>query len=287
MKLHHIALALTAASLSVWPAIAEEPSAVINISREAIKEGRSAAHEKVETDWARAFRKAKFPYHWMGMTPMTGVNEVWFINFYSSFADMEKADKQVESTALKNESELLDARDGEMRTGTRTVIATYRKDLSYHADQAVLGKTRYGMLTVYQVRLGHMEEFLQGAKTYMAGVEKSGYPLPILCYEVVAGSHDGTFHFFTPLESLAPLDSMHDYDRKLAQALGPDAMSKLEKSMGDIFSSVESTYFKVNPNMSYLPAEVEAADPDYWRPKTAPAPKPAAPKPAAAAKPGQ
>jgi hypothetical protein len=266
--------------------MAEDPSAVITIGREAIKEGRSAAHEKVESDWARAFRKAKFPYYWLGMTPMTGVNEVWFISFYPSFADMEKSDKLVEGT-LKNETDLLDSRDGELRAGSRNQIAVYRKDLSYHPDQAVLGKSRYGMLTIYSVKLGHSEDFMQGAKTYMSGLEKSGYPLPVLCYEVVAGSHDGTFHFFTPLESLASLDSMNSYDQKLAEALGPDAMSKLEKSMGDIFSSVETTYFRMSPNMSYLPAKVEDVAPDYWRPKPTAAEKPAAPRPPATPKPGQ
>ncbi len=243
MKLNHIALTITAAGLLAWPAIAEDPAAVITITREAIKEGHNAAHEKVETDWARTFRKAKFPYHWMGMTPMTGVNEVWFIGFYSSFAEMEKADKQVENTPLKSEADLLDARDGEMRSGSRSMIAVYRKDLSYHPDQVVLGKARYGMLTVYQVRLGHGEDFREGAKQYLSGLEKSGYPLPILCYEVVAGGHDSTYHFFTPLESLTPLDSMPSYDQKFVQALGADGASKLEKSMGDIFSSIESTYF--------------------------------------------
>ena len=281
MKLSNIALVISAASLFPWSAICEEPAAVVLIGREAIKEGKSAAHEKVENEWARAFRRAKFPYYWLGMSTMTGPSEVWFVSFYHSFAEIEQSDKKVESTALKNESELLDARDGELRAGSRSMVAVYRKDLSYHADQAVLGKARYAMLGIYQVKLGHVQEFEEGSKQFLAAFEKSNYPLPVLCYQVVGGGQEGVFHFFTPLESLAPLDSMREYDKAMAEAMGAEQMEKLTKGMGDVFTSVESSYFRISPKMSYLPAEVEAVAPEFWRPKPAPAPKPAAaPKPA-------
>jgi hypothetical protein len=267
------------------PAIAQEPSPVINFGREAIKEGRTAAHEKVEADWARTFRRAKFPYYWVGMNTMTGANEAWFVSFYDSFADIEKANKAEES-ALKSDNDMLDARDGELRNSSRSQILVYRKDLSYHPERAVLGKTRYFDVSVYQVKLGKSEQFRDGLKTYLSGMEKSGYPLPVLCYQVVAGGHAGTYHFVTPMESLAALDSSDEYNKKASEALGPDATSKLRQSTGEIFSSIETTYLKVNPNMSYLPASVESADPDFWRPKPAAAPKPAAPKPVTP-KPGQ
>src|SRR4051794_41329268 len=45
-----------------------EPPAVMGIIRESIKEGHSAAHEKVEADWAGAMRKHNFPYHDLGLT---------------------------------------------------------------------------------------------------------------------------------------------------------------------------------------------------------------------------
>lgn len=280
MTLHRIALTLSAAALMGLPILAEEPSPVINFGREAVKEGRTAAHEKIEAEWARTFRKAKFPYYWLGMNPMSGPNEAWFVSFYDSFADMEKADKTLESV-LKNESEMLDARDGEVRSGSRSQILVYRKNMSYHPERAVLGKTRYFDVTVFQVKLGKSQEFRDSLKTYLSGLEKSDYPLPILCYEVVAGARAGTYHFVTPMESLAPLDSADDNGRKMAEALGPELMSKLRASTGDIFSYMETTYLRVNPNMSYVSPSVESVDPDFWRPKPAAAAKPAAPKLAA------
>src|SRR5260370_36910166 len=91
------------------PATPAEPPAVIQIGRESIKEGRSPAHRKVETDWARAFRRAQFPYHYLALETMTGVNEVWFISTYPSFAAIEEGDKLIENGPLKNDFELLEA----------------------------------------------------------------------------------------------------------------------------------------------------------------------------------
>jgi hypothetical protein len=107
-------------------AVCAEPPAVITINRETIKEGRSGAHEKVETAWARVFRKAKFPSHYIALTASTGGNKAWFINSYSSFAAIEEADKLFDSGALKAEMDALDARDGDLRTVTRNLTAVYR-----------------------------------------------------------------------------------------------------------------------------------------------------------------
>src|SRR5271165_1954880 len=166
MKLTTFGLSIATAAVCLGTAIAQEPAPVISIGREAIKEGRSTAHEKVEYDWARTFRKANFPYHWLGMTPMNGASEVWFVNFYSSFADIEKSDKQVESTALRNESDLLDARDGELRSGSTTQYAVFRKDMSYGVEKMNLGKARYAIAAAYHVKLGHQQEFMDGDKLF-------------------------------------------------------------------------------------------------------------------------
>src|SRR4051812_3502906 len=123
--------------------MSEEPPAVLQIGREVVKEGRSAAHRKVEADWSRSFRKANFPYHYLALEAMTGPGEAWFLSAYPSFAAMEDADAQFEKGPLKNEMDLLDARDGEVRASSRSMIAVYRKDMSYHPERWIPGKTRY------------------------------------------------------------------------------------------------------------------------------------------------
>jgi len=144
--------------------ICEEPPAVIQIGREVVKEGRVAAHRKVEADWTRAFRKAKFPYHYLALEAMSGAGEVWFVSGYPSFAAIEDGDAQIEKGSLKNDMDLLDARDGEVRASSRSMIAVYRKDMSYHPERASLGKTRYMAVNTFRVKLGHTGDFVAGSK---------------------------------------------------------------------------------------------------------------------------
>src|SRR5690349_10537120 len=160
MKISPLAVILATA---VFPlaAFCEEPPAVLQIGRESVKEGRSAAHRKVEADWARAFRKARFPYHYLALEAMTGAsNEVWFLSAYPSFDAMQDSDQQMQNGALKNEMELLESRDGELRSTSRSMIAVYRKDMSYHADRANIGKSRYMSITTFRVKLGHEADFM-------------------------------------------------------------------------------------------------------------------------------
>src|SRR5207249_1971652 len=116
MKMPQLTLTFAAAIFPI-AAICAEPPAVLQIGRESVKEGRSAAHRKVETDWARAFRKSKYPYHYLALEAMTGAsNEVWFAIGYPSFSAMEESDNLMMKDPLKNEMELLEARDGELRS---------------------------------------------------------------------------------------------------------------------------------------------------------------------------
>jgi hypothetical protein len=256
-------------------AICADIPPVIMIGREALKEGRSAAHEKVEADWARAMRRAKFPYHWIGMNAMTGPGEAWFISAYPSFAAMEDADKQIDKSTLKGEIEQLDARDGELRSASRSMMAIYRKDMSYRPDQANLAKMRYMGLTTFHVRLGSGELFREGGKKFVSAYDKSNFPLSMLAYQVIGGVPEGTYLFFTPMESLKSMDSMPQYERAMVEAMGSDEMSRMMKSEGQVFSSVDSSFFRINPMMSYVSKETEDIDPAFWRPK--PMGKPASP----------
>ena len=275
MKSLFLRISLALVCLAPFAALCEEPPAVIQIGRESVKEGRTAAHRKVEADWARAFRRAKYPYHYIGLEAMTGAaNEVWFISSYPSFAAVEESDKLIESGPLKNEVDLLDSRDGELRATSRSMLAVYRKDLSFHPERANLGKTHYMGLTTFRVKLGGMGGFMEGSKKFRDAYDKMKLPSAMLAYQVLGGAPAGTFLFFTPMESLKIMDSMGEMERALPQAMGPEDYARLMKGGGEVFNSIESSYFRVSPQMSYVSKETEEVDPAYWRPK-APA-KPAA-----------
>jgi hypothetical protein len=245
-----------------------EPPAVIQIAREAIKEGKGAAHRKVEADYTNTFRKNKYPFHYLALSPESGPNEVLFLQAFPSFAGMEEADKLAGKGALKTELELLDARDGEMRSESRNVTTVFRKDLSYMpANPIPIGKLRYVMIDTYRVKLGQNESMLAGAKVLLGGYQKINLPLTILCYQVIAGAPNGVYLFLIGMDSLKELDALGTQDKALAEAVGADALSRLNKGEGDVFQTMESNLYSVSPEMSYLPKEDEDVDPAFWRPK--------------------
>lgn len=280
MKTHRAAAVLAVCAFTV-PAFCQEPPAVLSIYREVIKEGRGSAHEKTEGDWARAMRRAKFPAHSVALTTMAGPNEVWFVERFESFAKMEEAMKAFDSGPLKNETEMLDARDGELRATSSNMIAVYRKDLSYHPERWNVGKIRYVGVTRMQLKLGAMIDFMKGTKEILAAYEKANFPMPMLAAQVVAGAPNGTFLIFMGSESLAVYDKMEEYENAMMQAMGQERAMEFMKGEGAVFQSIANTMFRVSPGMSYVSKETEDADPAFWRPKAAAAPA----KPAADAKP--
>jgi hypothetical protein len=267
MRLQLLTIALAAACLIPASAQNANPPAVLQITREVIKEGRSAAHEKVDSDFARALRKANFPYHEIALSSMTGQGEVWFVFGYPSFADVEKAGGEFEKQPLKGEFEQQDGRDGELRVSSRTMTAVYRKDLSYHPELANLGKTRFINIASYRVKLGHMEDLMAGSKMILGALEKANIQLPVLAYEVMAGVPEGLFLFIEPMESLKTLDEAPARDRAMIEAMGAENFGRLMKGTGDVFVTIESNLFSVSPLMSYVPKEVEDTDANFWRPK--------------------
>jgi hypothetical protein len=55
------------------PAAAPAPPKIIQIFREEVKPGKTAAHAKIEVGWPRAFAKAKWPVYYMAVTSVTAM----------------------------------------------------------------------------------------------------------------------------------------------------------------------------------------------------------------------
>jgi hypothetical protein len=244
-----------------------EPPPVMGIIREAVKEGHGAAHERVEADWGAALRKHNFPYHDLGLTSMTGSPEALFLLPAKSFAEVEQAGKELQKPALRADIDLLEARDGELRSSSRTMYAVYRKNMSYRPELVNIGKTRYVGVTAFRLKLGHMDDFMAGSKKFLEANEKVGLKDPTVVYEVIAGAPAGLFLFFEPMESLKMLDEMPARDKAVTDAMGKEEFQQLMKGAGDVFTSIEYSLFAVNPRMSYVSKETEDVDPAFWHPK--------------------
>jgi len=249
---------------------------VLMVVREQIKEGREAAHVKAEEAWPRIFQKGNVKTHYLGMATETGPSEAWFLEPYDSFGGMEKERAAIEQS-FAAELEVANVQDGDMRTGSRTLLAVFRGDLSYHPAEAMssLPKCRHMAVTVLRIKYGHDAELAQAAKLLIDGDDKSGSDQPVLTYQVVSGGPSGTYLLFSPMGSLAHMDAAPARMAAARQAMGERNRQHFDTLAPDVVQSSESLLFALNPRMSYVSKEFAAQDPDFWIPKPKPPAKPA------------
>jgi hypothetical protein len=242
--------------------MAQEPSAYLRIVQEDIKEGKSAAHVKSEMAFARALAKTAFP-NYVAWDAETGPSQVWFLERYDSFDAMEQATNITASEPLRTTLSQLEEVDGTLRTGSRTIIARYEKDLSYTPVPAEIAKYRYYNVYTFRIRPGHQADFAEMRRITNEAWAKAGYKGRRVVYAVISGAPAGTYFAIQALRSLQEMDG---------SSSGTAASGT--KLYQDVVVSSEQTLFAVNPKMSNPPKEYITADPDFWAPK----PKPVAAK---------
>ena len=250
---------------------------VLMVVREQIKEGREAAHVKAEEAWPRIFQKGNVKTHYVGMTAESGPSEAWFLEPYDSFGGMEKERAQILQSSLAAELQAADLVDGDLRTGSRNLLAVFRGDLSYHAAEAIssMPKCRHMAVTILRIKYGHEAELTQAAKLLIDGDEKSGSDQPVLTYQVVSGAPSGTYLLFSPMDSLARMDAAPARMAAARQAMGERNRQHFDTLAPEAVQSAESLLFAFNPRMSYVSTEFAAGDPEFWTPRPPPPAKPA------------
>jgi hypothetical protein len=256
--------------VGVLPMLAQEgmkPAPVLHIVREAIKEGKTAAHEKVEAEFTAAFRKANFPAHYYALSAGSGPSEVWFVEPMESFASKEDFDKAGDKE-LRGSLDAVEAHDGELRASSQTMWASYRADLSYQPEKLNLAKTHYVDLGTFRVKLGKDEDFVNDAKALFGAYAKGNVDECILGYRVSEGAPEGTYLLFTMMDSMKVLDGYPDRTKAAMGAMGKDRYSQMMSGFGDVMVSMEHNLFEVKPGMSYPPQSVVDADPAFWKPKS-------------------
>lgn len=256
-------LGATAALLVAQEAPA--PPKVLLIVREDIKEGKSAAHEKSESAFMRAAAAAKFPVNILGLQTITGTAQAWFLEPYDSFESIGKSREAM----AKPELETIDSEDAEYRSGSRSWIAIYRPDLSFHGQQLMenLPRMRYFNVIMMRTRPGHDQDFTEIAKMAVAAAEKSMDDQPVATYQIVSGAPSGTYVLFEPSASLKALDSSPQRSRALFEAMGDAGTKRFMKMAGETIAQQEALLFAIDPRMSYVSSRISSADPAFWTPK--------------------
>jgi hypothetical protein len=276
--LAHLALLLGASAPMALPAqqpAAGGPPKVLQIFVESVKPGKGAAHEKVEAGWPLAFRKAKWPSHYLAMTSMTGPSEAWFMSGYDSFEAWEADGKHMEQTpALQQEVNRLGLQDGELLTGTKGIVAVYREDLSYRPN-IKLGEMRYFTVTMFTLRPGYDSAFADIRKLVQAGHEKTNMDEHWAMFQVISGMPGSTYLLFLPMKSLKEVDVGQEiHGKPYLDALGDDGRRQLREFARSGYANVESTLFAFSPKMSYPSDELASSDPAYWKPQVVSSAKP-------------
>ena len=270
-----LAAGLTLSATSLIQAQGPPPSRLLRIFREEIKSGKGAAHERVETSFARALAKSGYPSY-LALTSMSGTSQAWFLERYDSYGAMEKAVQMGQAEPLKTTMDQLDAQDGELRSGDRGIIATYQPDMSYVPGEPLGPKARFYTINVVRIRPGHAADFTEMRKLVNAAFAKSGTKQRRVVYSVSSGMPTGTYLILSAMDSLKAMDPAPGA-MSMQDAFGTDNLARYNKLKSDIVISSEMALFAIKPKMSNPPKEYLTAAPDFW------APKPAAPRAAAKA----
>jgi len=255
----------------------DDSAKVLVVTRELVKPGKAAAHQRSEAAFANALIAGHSSVHFTALQSLTGPPRVLFLRAYPSFSAWEAAAKSV-GPQLGATLDRLDATDGEMVTDNATSALMLRPDLSTNTKRPAVG-TRVLEINQYVVRPGHVHEFEELAKLYIKGFENipevhwTAYELAYGGYGPIAAP---VFVTFTAYKSGAEVDAANAAADKLATALGKDKMELLSTLTAASVQNETSNLFYVDPKMSNVSEEEMKTDPEFWTHK-APAAKKAQP----------
>ncbi len=242
---------------------------ILVIYKEDVKAGRVQTHDDLEANFARTYSKMPGAQYYLAMNSISGPNESWFMQPYSSLQDIEKEYQASDHapTQIKTSLRQIVGGESENLANQQAITTMYREDLSYNASAAHMPNARYVEVVTYRVAPGHDADFAEAAKMVRAAHEKASQPMEWATYQVFAGAPSGTYYVFRALDSLAKADPTNNtMMQAVDQALGQDGMKRLMQLVADGHITREVNFFAFNPKTSYAPPEFAAADPFWARP---------------------
>ena len=257
------------AGASLATAQEKGPPKVLTIFREVLKPGKAGmVHEKAESAFVQAFTKANWPTHYFAATSLSGKPRALFLVGYDSFAEWEKDIKAEEKNpTLAAALDRAATADGELLSEAQGLTFAYREDQSLRANVNI-AHMRYFEISTFRIKPGHDKDWEELVKLYKAAFEK----IPDArwaTFELMYGAPAGSFAVFTPMKSLAEVDTELMQGKQFEAAMGEEGMKKIRELSAASIESVESNLFQFAPRMSYPPDEWVKADPDFWKPKAA------------------
>jgi hypothetical protein len=283
MKFSPIVLGLSLAVAGSLPAATQDASTAtasapkyLQVIVEYTKPGKGGlAHDKTESAFVQAMRKAKFPLHYTAYNAISGRARAIYLGAFNSFDEMQQANKIYDTPAVASEFERINVADGELLDESHVLIFSSDPELSFHSKTPG-PQNRYLEADIVQVRPGHGKDFEDLMKLYMAAFDKAGTTQHWGAYRTEYGESIGEYVFLTSSNSEAEIDQRFSEDPKIRTALSEEDLKKIRELRAASIASERVELYSVNPAQSYVTEDFIKADPGFWKPKTAaPATKPA------------
>jgi hypothetical protein len=215
----------------------------------------------------RAYANAGAAVNAIGMRSVTGLPETWILEAHTSFASVEELDRKLAAlspaTVSNNPADPL---NDDVLAPARVMLAVYRPEWSYRADQAIraLARARYVQVSVFRIRPGTENLFTEVARLRRATADGVNLDRPELGYQVMSGAPAGTLVFLAPLASLRAMDEgvapLPVYAEGLNAAREKERAKLAETELGR-----EHLLFRVEPAISYVSDDFASADVNFWR----------------------
>ena len=261
------ALLVTGGTAVIAQSLPTSQPKILQIYREQIKAGQSAAHEANETGWPQAFAQAKSPDYYLALASMTGRSEVWFVGPYESYSAMGKSMARDEANGeLSATLGRLSAADAQYLDGYDAIEAIAAPELS-HGTFPDLNKARFWDISVWRVRPGHDRDFAEATAAYKKIVTRTAPNASWRTYRVSEGMPAGTYIIFSSVESFGQFDAMMADDQAAEKGMTPQDQTMFQKFFAEGVISVVSNKYRLSPTMSYVSPETKAADPAFWNKK--------------------
>ncbi len=199
------------------------------------------------------------PINVLGMTPITGAPENWLIEMHDSFASLDSVDKMLGGVALQTQDP---AAFPDLLAQSRNLVASYRPDMSYRADEGVqmFPKMRYLDMAIIRIRLGTDADLAKLLKLRSFSLDSINADRPEIVYQVVSGAPVGTYVVLAPMTSLSTLDAGRA-DTPVYAAGAADAAKKMA---ADTEFQREHIWLRIRPKLSHVSGEFASQDPVFW-----------------------
>ncbi len=204
----------------------------------------------------------------IGIRSVTGLPETWMVEAHDSFASIEQLDQRLAAAGSANVlRERGDPLDEDVLAPARTMIAAYRGQWSYRADDAIrnFSRARYFQISVFRIRPGTQASFGDLIRLYRATADAVNLNRPELAYQVISGTSSGTLVFLAPMLSLSAMDDGVGPLPVAAEDLAAARARDGAKLAAETEVNREHLLFRVEPRISYVSDEFASSDRDFWR----------------------